>query len=83
MMKWAILERGINLFGLRYGVYEKSICPEPAADMPDLTSIHISFVKIFCQNLVKKNCKYVAWVFIENVNIMWKKEDGKNVPFSR
>jgi len=48
--------------------------------MPDLTFIHISFTKIFCQNLVKKNCKYVALVFAENVSIMWKKEDGKNAP---
>ena len=81
MTKWAISERGINLFGLCYGVYQRAICPEPASDMPDLIFIHISFAKIFCQNLVKKNCKYVALVFAENVNTMWKKEDGKNVPF--
>jgi len=57
MTKWAISEHGINLSGLRYGVYERTVCPEPASDMPYLTSVHISFVKIFCQNLVKKNCK--------------------------
>ena len=81
--KRAISEREVNLSGLCYGVYQRAICPEPASDIPDLTSIHISFAKIFCQNLVKKNCKYVARVFAENVSIMWKKEDGKNVPFSR
>ena len=81
MTKWAISERGINLSGLCHGVYQRAICPEPVSDIPDLTSIYISFAKIFCQNLVKKNCKYVALVFAENVNTMWKKEDGKNVPF--
>ena len=28
--------------------------------MDDLTFIYISFAKIFCQNNVKKNCKYVV-----------------------
>ena len=28
--------------------------------MDDLTFLYISFAKIFCQNLVKKNCKYVV-----------------------
>ncbi len=28
--------------------------------MYDLTSIHISFAKIFCQNYVKKNRKFVT-----------------------
>ena len=29
----------------------------------NLTFLYISFAKIFCQNLVKKNCKFVPRVF--------------------
>ena len=71
----------MNLFGLRYGVYQKTVRGKMAYIISVLTFIYTSFAKIFCQNLVKKNCKYVALVFAENVNTMWKKEDGKNVPF--
>ena len=46
-------------FGLRYGVDEKPVCHEMALDTSDLTFIYISFAKIFCQNKVKKNRKYV------------------------
>ena len=59
MVKWALSESETDFSGLRYGVYEKPICPEPASDMSDLTFLHISFAKIFCQNLVKKNRKLV------------------------
>ena len=41
-------------FGLSYGVYQKPVCAEMASDVSDLTFIYISFVKIFCQNKVKK-----------------------------
>ena len=79
MTKWAISEHGINLFRLRYGVYEKPICSEPASDMPDLTFIHISFAKIFCQNNVKKNRKLVFKFFIEDDVISREKRCRKSV----
>ncbi len=28
--------------------------------MEDLTFVHVSFEKIFCQNKIKKNCKLVT-----------------------
>ena len=31
-----------------------------------LTFIYISFTKIFCQNKIKKNCKYVSRMFLGN-----------------
>ena len=60
MMKWAISEHRMNLFGLCYGVYHKTYTAGTALIMPDLTFLYISFEKIFCQNKVKKNCKYVS-----------------------
>ena len=47
------------LFGLCYGVYRKAIQPKTGLIMPYLTFFYISFEKIFCQNFVKKKCKYV------------------------
>ena len=47
------------LFGLCYGVYRKAIQPKTGLIMPYLTFLYISFEKIFCQNFVKKKCKYV------------------------
>ena len=32
----------------------------------DLTFLYISFAKIFCQNNVKKNCKFMSRVFVKN-----------------
>ena len=43
----------------------------------DLTFIHISFAKIFCQNLVKKNCKFISSVFVKNVDIRRVDRYGK------
>ena len=37
--------------------------------MDDLTFVYISFAKIFCQNLVKKNRKYVALFSSLNADI--------------
>ena len=34
-----------------------------------LTFIYISFAKIFCQNTVKKNCKFISQVFVKNADI--------------
>ena len=59
-MKWAILERNMDFSGLSYGVYEKTVLSGMSFIIPVLTVIYTSFVKIFCQNLVKKNRKYVA-----------------------
>ena len=60
MMKWAISEHRMNLFGLCYGVYHNTDSTGKTLTMPDLTFLYISFAKIFCQNKVKKNCKYVS-----------------------
>ena len=35
--------------------------------MPYLTFLYTSFAKIFCQNFVKKNRKFVAWVFLKTL----------------
>ena len=32
----------------------------------NLTFLYISFAKIFCQNNVKKNCKFMSRVFVKN-----------------
>ena len=63
-------------FGLHNGVYEKPVCHEMASNVPDLTFIHTSFAKIFCQNLVKKNCKFVAGVSSHNICIGHEKDTG-------
>ena len=76
--KWALSESETDFSGLRYGVYEKPICPEPASDMSDLTFVHISFAKIFCQNSVKKNRKLVFKFFIENNVISREKRCRKS-----
>jgi len=59
----------MNIFGLRYRVYQKAIQSETCFIMPYLTFLYISFAKIFCQNTVKKNCKFVPWVFIKKADI--------------
>ncbi len=54
-----------------------------ASDMPDLTFIHISFAKIFCQDFVKKNCKFAFPVSIKTP-IYGAGKGGKNIhPASR
>ena len=58
-----------ELSGLNYGVYQKTIWAETAFIRLVLTVIYISFAKIFCQNLVKKNCKLVALFSLLNVVI--------------
>ena len=49
----------MSYFGLCYGVYLKTMKPETASATPVLTFLHTSFEKIFCQDYVKKNCKFV------------------------
>ena len=57
--KWALSENKMSIFGLRYGVYEAVVRAEIVSIRRDLTSIHTYFTKIFCQNYVKKNRKFV------------------------
>ena len=42
----------------------------------DLTFIYTSFAKIFCQNKIKKNRKYVTRFFVENAHIKREKRCG-------
>ena len=58
----------MNLFGLRYGVYQKTVRGKMAYIISVLTFIYTSFAKIFCQNLVKKNCKFIALVFVKDAD---------------
>ena len=77
--KRAISQRRTYLFGLRYGVYHKTIWTERAFITSDLTFIHTSFAKIFCQNKVKKNCKFVSPFFPDNVCVM-RERKHINIP---
>ncbi len=51
--------------------------------MPYLTFLYISFEKIFCQNFVKKNRKYVMRVSVRNIGIKPDKRRGKYAPYVR
>ena len=79
--KWAISESGTNFSCLWYRVYERVVQTETASIMLDLTFIYISFEKIFCQNSIKKNCKYVPQVFPTKAGIRlenyWQEEWAK------
>lgn len=67
--KWAILESKTNGSGLWYRVYEKIIQAEMASEVSNLTFLYICFSNLFCQKIVKKNCKSVVWVFINDADI--------------
>ena len=75
--KWAISEHRTHFFGLRYGVYQKAVRTGTGYIMPYLTFIHTSFANLFCQNLVKKNCKHVFKFFTEDSGIRREKKRGK------
>ena len=47
--------------------------------MLDLTFLYISFAKIFCQNFVKKNCKFVFRVSLKCDGIRYEKRGGRNL----
>ena len=79
MMKWALSERRTYFFGLWYRVYQKAVLYWISFILYVLTFLYISFAKIFCQNLVKKNCKFVAWVYSVNAGICHKKKYGECV----
>ena len=51
--------------------------------MPYLTFLYTSFEKIFCQNFVKKNRKYVMRVYVRNIGIKPDKRRGKYAPYVR
>ena len=51
--------------------------------MPYLTFLYTSFEKIFCQNLVKKNRKYVMRVYVRNIGIKPDKRRGKYAHYVR
>ena len=59
----------MNFSGLWYGVYQKTIRPGMASDMSILTFLYISFAKIFCQNKIKKNRKFVLRLVFKNGDI--------------
>ena len=67
--KRAISQRRMNFFGLRYRVYKRAAQPETGFITPDLTSIHVSFAKIFCQNKVKKNCNSFSGFSLKDTDI--------------
>ena len=75
--KWALSERNINIFGLCYRVYENTLWSETALITWILTFLHISFEKIFCQNKIKKNSKYVSQFSFKNAGIRHKKKREK------
>ena len=47
-----------------------------ASDMPDLTFLHTSFANLFCQNFIKKNCKFVSPVSIKNADVRRERRHG-------
>ena len=55
------------VFGLCYGVYRKAIHSKTGVITPYLTFLYTSFEKIFCQNFVKKNRKFVAQVSLKTL----------------
>ena len=72
-VKWAISESGTNFSRLWHRVSERVVQTETASTTLYLTFLYISFAKIFCQNFVKKNCKYVPQVFLKKKrNTSWK-----------
>ena len=75
--KRALSERNINIFGLCYRVYENTLWYETALITRVLTFLYISFAKIFCQNKIKKNSKYVSQFSFKNVGIRHKKKHEK------
>ena len=66
MTKWAISERETCFSGLWCGVYQNVVRTGMGFTMLYLTFVYISFEKIFCQNSVKKNCKYVSGVLLRS-----------------
>ena len=68
-MKWAISESKANNSGLCYRVHQNTAWSERAFTISDLTSLYIYFPTLFCQNTVKKICKFLVIVFVKNADI--------------
>lgn len=68
-MKWAISESKANNSGLCYRVHQNTAWSERAFTTSDLTSLYIYFPTLFCQNTVKKICKFLVIVFVKNADI--------------
>ena len=81
-MKWAISECKNRFFGLYYRVSGYAVNTETGFIMTDLTFLYISFAKIFCQNLVKKNRKHVPSVSIKTADIRRLKRHENYAPRS-
>ena len=47
-----------------------------ASDMSNLTFLYTSFANLFCQNFVKKNCKFASKVSIKNADVRREKRHG-------
>ena len=65
----------MNHSGPHCWVYEKKVRDERALIIHDLTFFYISFAILFCQNKVKKICKFVVRVFFKNADI---EADGRH-----
>ena len=78
-VKWAISESETNFSGLCYGVYQNEVLSEMSFILYCLTFIYISFAKIFCQNKVKKNCKFVSQLFFRSAAVGREKTRGKHL----
>lgn len=68
-MKWAISENKANNSGLRYSVHQNKVWSERAIIISDSTFLYVYFPTLFCQNTVKKICKFLVIVFVKNADI--------------
>ena len=69
----------MNHSGSHYRVYGNMVRTEMTFVVPDLTFLYISFAILFCQNKVKKICKFVVRVFFKNADIEADGKYGKSV----
>ena len=79
--KWALSENKINIFGLWYRLYQKTLQPEYGIIMPYLTFLYTYFPKSFCQNKVKKICNFGSIVFYKSADIKRGKKYGKHLSY--
>ena len=75
-MKRALSETEVNSSGLHYRIYGSALNAETDYIAADLTFLHTSFAKKFCQKKVKKNRKSVVRVSFENAGIRHGKSHG-------
>lgn len=72
-MKLALSECQMSCSGLHSWVYKNVSLYEMAFVIPDLKFRHVPFAILFCQNIVKKICKFVMRVFNEKHDIFFEK----------